>query len=134
MRESGFSYTAHKKATIVNMHEDEDVISDRNSYLGKSFELEIFEECWIQLPCRKDGSMKCLDDIRTLEIKMEEKATKSTGLVVENVSGKVSEYIDDKLLHSYKDKCGRDILETHVDDVYTYNKIEKNHLPPLVST
>ena len=130
MRESGFSYMAHKKTYYVDMHEDEDVITDRNAYLKKSFELEIFEECWIQLPRRKYISMKCLDTIRTIGVKKEELAT---GLETENVSDKVSEYIDEKRVHFYKDENGRDMTEIHVDDVYSYDAIEINNLPSLAS-
>lgn len=47
----------------------------RSHTLKKSFDYEIFEECWIQLPRQKYISMKCLDTMHTIGIKKEEIAT-----------------------------------------------------------
>ena len=130
MIESGFSYIAHTKTYYVDRREDEEVITNRNAYLKKLFDSEIFEECWIQIPQQKYISMKYLDTMCTIGIKKEEIAT---GLEVENVSDKVSKYIDKKRGHFYKDENGRDMTEIHVDDVYSYDKLEVNNLPSLAS-
>ena len=58
LEESGFRYTIHKKCYYVNLHKDNDVVADRNTYLKEFFGNEILEPYWIQLPKRKLNHFK----------------------------------------------------------------------------
>ena len=69
MKEAGFHYAGYKKSYYVDRHEDPDVVIDREKYILRCFEDELYEACWIQMPYkdylrtqRKRIQNKCIDD------------------------------------------------------------------------
>ena len=83
----------------------------------------------MQLPRRKCMSIKLTNAIRSIQIKREKGSTE----VTDNISCKIVDYIEKHQNHYYKDADGREMVEIHVDNLYTYNNDDKNLpvLPPL---
>ena len=63
MREAGFKYEVHKKSYYVDRHEDENVVSNRKTYIVDFFESGKLEHCWLQLMRRKYMVMKIMGDL-----------------------------------------------------------------------
>ena len=68
MKEAGLKYKKHKKSYYVDRHEDEDVVSDRKTYVETSFNNEIREHCWIQISRTKYLSLKYNNKITTIKV------------------------------------------------------------------
>jgi len=132
MREAGFRYAVHKKSYYVDRHEDEDVVSDRKTYLVNFFDAEKYEHCWMQLPRRKYIAMKMNGTLRTVQIKQEKDRKQMKPSLIDDISTKVDEYVEKQRIHFYKSEDNVDMVEMHVDDVYSYKENEGN-LPLLPS-
>ena len=102
----------------VDRHEDDHVVSDRRTYLKTNFALEIYRHCWIQMTKRK---------YLTLQFKKE-----SRRILEDKSSTVIDEYVKNEFVHFYTDEEGKQMVEMHVDDIYSYNNTEEN-LPPLPS-
>ena len=115
LNEAGFKYTIHKKCYYVDIHEDDDVVADRNTYLKELFTNEILEHCWIQMPRWK------LDHY---------KYNKEWDLKGSDITTKMSRYIEKHRVHFYDEKDVK-MIELHVDDMYTYDIDGEKSLPIL---
>ena len=71
MKEAGFKYERHKKCYYVDRHEDEDVVSDRVTYLENFFRDEIYEHCWVQISKAQYLTLKYRSELKTIPIKTE---------------------------------------------------------------
>ena len=132
MKKVGFKYELHKKRYYVDRHEDEDVVSDRKTYLVNYFDAEKYEHCWMQLPRRKYIAMKMNGTLRTVQIKQEKDRKQMKPSLIDDISTKVDEYVEKQRIHFYKSEDNVDMVEMHVDDVYSYEANEGN-LPLLPS-
>jgi hypothetical protein len=132
MLEAGFKYERHKKSYYVDRHEDTDVLADRNTYIAEFFEEELLEHCWMQLSKRlylQNKNMKRMSALKTKTTIKQERKAKDT---VEDVSGAITKYLDEKAYH-YCNKAGEEMVEVHADWLYSYGEEEKllNGIPPL---
>jgi hypothetical protein len=122
MLEAGFKYERHKKLYCVDCHEDTDVLADQNKYIAEFFGEELLEHCWMQLSKRmylRNKKIKSMSALKTkTKIKQERKA-KDTA----NVSAAVTNYLDKKAYH-YRNKAGEDMVEVHVDWLYSMKKVK----------
>ena len=109
----------------MDRHEDEDVVSDRNTYVTLFFKDEIYEECWVQITRRKYDELRVKHLINEVKVK-EEKVAR------EDIVAKMAAFIEDKQVHHYVEN-GTNMVELHVDAVYGYDKNDttNKHLPPL---
>ena len=76
--------------------------------------------------------MKMNDTLRTVRIKQGKDQKKMKHTLIDNISTKVDEYIEKQRIHFYKSEDNVDMVEMHVDDVYSYEENEGN-LPLLPS-
>ena len=130
MKEAGFRYQRYKKTYYVDRHEDPDVVADRNSYVNTTLPLEVYEHCWIQQP--KQEYLKTLFKQKTNEVNI--KQTKGVkGEQEKNYEHSVEKYIAENQVHFFTNKEGREMVEQHVDDVYSYNNEEdkRKKLPDI---
>ena len=127
MKEVGFKYELHKKSYYVDRDEDEDVVSDRKAYLVKKIDLEIYEHYWIHISKVKYESLKYNKAIKTIVVKKEEKGSDRP------VDSVIEKYIENEHMYFHQDENGKEMVEMHVDDLYTYGNKQDNlpHLPSL---
>ena len=119
-------YEKHKKSYSVDRHEDEDVVSDRKTYVQKFFADEIFEHCWIQMTKVKYLALTFNEQIHRIHIKKERCGD------LPDISTKINDYIETKRTHFYTLSEGNiQMVEMHVDDLYSYNDTTNDLLPLL---
>ena len=125
IKEAGFKYEQHTKSYYVDRHEDEDVVSDRNTYVTMFLKDEKYEECWVQITRRKYDELRVKHLINEVKVK-EENAMR------DDIAVKMAAFIADKQVHHYV-ADGKDMVELHVDAVYGYDEGDttNKHLPPL---
>ena len=122
MKEAGFKYEKHKKSYYVDRHEDDDVVSDRKTYLQHFFENEIYEHCWIQISKYNYLSLKYRNELRTFNVKQKD------GNTPDDVVQKMNFYIEKHRTHFYR-KEDKEMVELHVDDYYAYDNSDADNIP-----
>lgn len=88
--------------------------------------LEIYKHCWIQQP--KQEYLKAKFRQTKKEVKMK---TEKGGKLEKDYVSDVEKYIVEECIYFYTNTEGTEIVEQHVDDMYTYNNKEntKQSLP-----
>ena len=76
--------------------------------------------------------MKMNGTLRTVQIKQEKDRKQMKPSLIDDISTKVDEYVEKQRIHFYKSEDNVDMVEMHVDNVYSYEENEGN-LPLLPS-
>jgi hypothetical protein len=129
MREAGFCYCGHKKSYYVDRHEDTDVVESRNEYIVTCFEEELYEHCWVQLtkPNYLKTKLRKKQEKLARNTKIKQESGTHTNKQSKQAEGRdefaaVEMHLDSKAYH-YKDPVtGSDMVEVHVDTVYSYDE------------
>jgi hypothetical protein len=123
LREAGFRYEAHRKSYYVDRHEAPDVVHTRKKYVRRSFELELREYCWVQLPKMEYERRKRAKKAKEKEKKAKEKAKKpkeeKKKSKDEHPEINVDNYVE-SMVYEYKNEKGEACVEVHVDMLTDY--------------
>ena len=132
MKEAGFKYELHKKSYYVDRHEDDDVVSSRNTYIKRFFADEIYEHCFIQISKIKYQALMHNGVFRANRVKKEKSEKKEVSKnLIDDASSLIEDYIENEQTHFYKDEDGKEMVEIHVDHLYTYDNDCNKDLPSL---
>ena len=106
----------------VDRHEDEDVVSDRVTYLANFFHDEIYKHCWIQISKTQYLTLKHINELKTIPIKTEN---------TPDISYKIDNYVEEHLTHFYNDGIEeKEMVMLHIDDYYLHDANDTN-LPAI---